>query len=123
MVNRLTFLNTFTEQNVLRAIRQQPTAVELNTGLGQRVHIVRQLEQFQRVDVQIFRAPRLLGRSHFPTKTTLQRQWSHRNQGIGLSRSTEFAVLRARVLDRQSGIRRPIVLERGRNSTAIRRRR
>lgn len=46
-----------------------------------------------------------------------------RTAGIGLSRPTELAVLRARVLDRQSGVRRPFVLEHGRDSTAIRRRR
>jgi len=44
----------FIEQNVLRVIWQQPTAVELNTGLGQRVHIIRQLDEFERLDVQVF---------------------------------------------------------------------
>jgi len=40
--------------------------------------------------------------------------------GIGLSRSAELAVLRARVPDRQSGVRRPFVLEHRRDSTAVR---
>jgi len=35
------YFSFFAEQNVLRVIRQQPTAVELNIGLGQRVHAVR----------------------------------------------------------------------------------
>lgn len=69
----------FTEQNVLRVIWQQPTAVELNTGLGQRVHIIRQLDEFERLDVQVFRAPWILRRSHFPAKASLQRQRLYRN--------------------------------------------
>lgn len=39
-----------------------------------------------------------------------------------MSRPAELAVLRARVPDRQSGVRRPFVLEHRRHSTAVRRR-
>jgi len=67
--------------HVLRAVRQQPATVELDTGLGQRVHAVRQLDEFERLDVQVFRAPRLIGRSHFPAEAPLQRQRPHRDQG------------------------------------------
>jgi len=43
-------------------------------------------------------------------------------KGAGLSRLTELAVLRARVPDRQSGVRRPFLLELRKHSSALRRR-
>jgi len=71
-----------TGANVLRVVRQQPAAVEPDTGLGQRFHAVRQLDELERLDVQVFRAPRLLGRSHFPAETPFQRQRPHRDEGL-----------------------------------------
>lgn len=73
------------EPNVLRVVRQQPAAVEFDTGLGQRFHTVRQLDQFERLDVQVFRTPRLVGRSHFPVKTPFQRQRPHRNKSLRIN--------------------------------------